>query len=67
MQEYIMHNYEKIYILEMWKVKKSRERGDEVQEICEVVEENGIPMKLFVKMRISVAKSVNVKDICTRE
>lgn len=52
MQEYIMHNYEKnIHIGDVKSIKSKRravDGEDEVQEICEVVEENGIPMKIVL-------------------
>ena len=52
MQEYIMHNYEKnIHIGDVESKRRAvnGENGeDEVQEICEVVEENGIPMKIVL-------------------
>lgn len=52
MQEYIMHNYEKnIHIRDVKSIKSKRRAvngEDEVQEICEVVEENGISMKIVL-------------------
>lgn len=52
MQEYIMHNYKKnIHIGDVKSIKSKRRAvngEDEVQEICEVVEENGISMKIVL-------------------
>lgn len=52
MQEYIMHNYKQnIYIGDVKSIKSKRRAvngEDEVQEICEVVEENGISMKIVL-------------------
>ena len=51
MQKYTMHNYKQnIHIGDVKSIKSKRRAvngEDEVQEICEVVEENGIPMKSF--------------------
>ena len=47
-----MHNYEKNIHIGDVESKRSKRRAvngeDEVQEICEVVEENGIPMKIVL-------------------
>ena len=52
MQKYTMHNYKKnIHIGDVKSIKSKRRTvigEDEVQEICEVVEENGIPMKIVL-------------------
>ena len=52
MQEYIMHNYKQnIHIGDVKSIKSKRRAvngEDEVQEICEVVEENGISMKIVL-------------------
>ena len=54
MQEYIMHNYEKnIHIGDVESKRRAVNGEDEVQEICEVVEENGIPMKI-VSLRVAI-------------
>ena len=51
MQKYTMHNYKQnIHIGDVKSIKSKRRAvngEDEVQEICEVVEENGISMKSF--------------------
>ena len=52
MQEYIMHNYKQnIHIGDVKSIKSKRRPvngEDEVQEICEGVEENGISMKIVL-------------------
>ncbi len=52
MQKYTMHNYEKnIHIGDVKSIKSKRRAvngEDEVREICEVVEENGVPMKIVL-------------------
>ena len=52
MQKYTMHNYEKnIHIGDVKSIKSKRRvvsGEDEVLEICEVVEGNGIPMKIVL-------------------
>ena len=49
MQEYTMHNYEKnIHIGDVENKRRVVSGEDEVLEICEVVEENGIPMKIVL-------------------
>ena len=52
MQEYIMHNYKQnIHIGDVKSIKSKRRAvngEDEVLEICEVVEENGISMKIVL-------------------
>lgn len=49
MQKYTMHNYEKnIHIGDVESKRRAVNGEDEVQEICEVVEENGIPMKIVL-------------------
>ena len=49
MQKYTMHNYEKnIHIGDVESKRRVVSGEDEVQEICEVVEENGISMKIVL-------------------
>ena len=52
MQKYTMHNYKQnIHIGDVKSIKSKRRAvngEDEVQEICEVVEENGSPMKIVL-------------------
>lgn len=64
-----MHNYEKnIHIGDVESKRRAVNGEDEVQEICEVVEEKWDSYEnCFVKMWISVVKSVSTKDICTRD
>lgn len=52
MQKYTMHNYKQnIHIGDVKSIKSKRRAvngEDEVLEMCEVVEENGIPMKIVL-------------------
>lgn len=49
MQKYTMHNYKQnIHIGDVESKRRVVSGEDEVQEICEVVEENGIPMKIVL-------------------
>ena len=49
MQKYTMHNYEKnIHIGDVESKRRVVSGEDEVLEICEVVEGNGIPMKIVL-------------------
>ena len=52
MQKYTVHNYKQnIHIGDVKSIKSKRRAvngEDEVQEICEVVEENGVPMKIVL-------------------
>ena len=51
-QKYTMHNYKQnIHIGDVKSIKSKRRAvngEDEVLEMCEVVEENGIPMKIVL-------------------
>lgn len=49
MQKYTMHNYKQnIHIGDVKSKRRVVNGEDEVLEICEVVEENGIPMKIVL-------------------
>ena len=49
MQKYIMHNYKQnIHIGDVKSKRRAVNGEDEVQEICEVGEENGVTMKIVL-------------------